>query len=571
MAKKFTRAGSLAIGFAATVGIFCGCTDTNSAGVWTETESGQTASTDPVTGEKIITSESCSEGIPSNLKKVASKKGEAVTNCDIIKRAYALTNIQGKVLDASGNAMSSARVLLKRAEGNYNVDGGTTREVVQRETFTDENGNYTFKDLIYKATFENAPFNENYERDENGKPVVYFDYTLQVENDDQTMASFSSIDLKNAEKITKDEEPYRKIETAKLGKTYSREISLKGMNYSASEKVCLDYSFACHTLTEDDVTKGSFLMENIPEGVYQNLCRYAVNAAGTTSEYTTSLCKVMEEPVITKEAVGELSFVLPEEALVYLDSLTDKSIKNILVPVSLDDVASPVLVNTAGVCRLVSADDSEAGNYWAEISFVSDTATYDVIDEANQNISNNVVFSAKSVQEATVESIDMKRTNTGFSFKINLDGSKEKQPVVLLSNVKEDYNGKQVGYEIRQCEEKSKSLCTRIYSGLDSVATDTIVYGKSDLLDGEDHIFTIVFVENHLSIAVDGKVIRDTDLKVSNTFHSFEYADAETTLGKAELTDFVMFKMSTDIRKKGETNWNRLKAWLITHQLMSLR
>lgn len=73
---------------------------------------------------------------------------------------------------------------------------------------------------------------------------------------------------------------------------------------------------------------------------------------------------------------------------------------------------------------------------------------------------------------------------------------------------------------------------------------------------------------NHLSVAVDGTILRDTDIKVGEDFPYFT-GKKFVSVGEVELKNFLMFNVNYNIRKSGEVNWNRLKAWLITHQTYS--
>ncbi len=524
-----------------------GCSEDNTAGVFTETESGQQASVNE-DGEKVINVNNCSTTIPGNLKKAAAGNFEpneiACINYD---RDYAMTDIKGTAVDADGAVIKNGHVLLKRVERKY-----SDMDVTTRETTTDENGNFSFKDLNYKATYLNIPpDNQEYEMDEKGRPVVYFNYTLQVENDNATSASYSTLNLKDAQKISEGENVYREIGPQKLTKTTSREIKIDG--YNAKDVVCLDYSFTCHTLTEEDIQKGSFLMENIPEGAYQNLC-------------TATRCKPMEKSVVTKEAVEEISIAFPEEAKELFDStLTDKSLKNVLALISLDEtVSSPVLANSTSLTKLTP---NGTKNYWASIDFNSlDTAKYGVVEGAGAGISSNIIWAEKSIQDSVLERPYMLARDTkrvGYSFKVKFDGSKETEVLSLLKSGEDSY----FGFEVRQCDAKSKSICTYIRSGLDSVATDTTVYGKTEVLDGEEHQFALVFAGYHLTIAVDGKIIRDTDLKVIDYFTN--YITLETAIGSVELRDFVEFTLDETIRLDEERTWNRLKAWLVAHQMLS--
>lgn len=551
-----------------------GCSDsgTDTAGVLSETESGQTANVNEF-GEKVVNVNSCSAGIPNSLRKQVLRSNDFETHCITYQREYTLTDIKGTAVDNSGNPIKNARVYLKRVDGNYDVDEGLSHEILDRETVTDEQGNYSFKDLVYKASYLGmVPIDVTTEPDGMGNMVAYYDYTLQVESENQSLASYGILSIKDAELMTQGDITFREVETPVLQETFSTEIKLNRSNFKAGEKVCLGLSFTCHILSEDEVTKGSFLMENIPNGVYTDLCRYNSYAQGTTSEYTVANCKSLDELIITREAVGFVNFVMSEKAAALLDSLTDKTLKNVVVNLSLENYPDAAMMVSGTNVSLLTQPNGSQGNppYWAEINLTSSDTVYGKLLKGPATVNQSrILFAESNIQDTTLaKGIGTpEKTNIGYSFKINLDGTQEESEVVLLSNVEDQ--GNPMGIEIRQCEAGSQSLCTRIYSGLDSVATDTTLYGKADILDGKEHQFTLVMVSNHLTIAVDGDVIRDTDLKLSTEFPYNHSENNRLVIGKAKLKDFVTFRMDEDIRHKGEVNWNRLKAWIITHQTFS--
>ncbi|MCF0216075.1 MAG: carboxypeptidase regulatory-like domain-containing protein [Fibrobacteraceae bacterium] len=522
-----------------------GCSESDTAGVITETESGQNAFIDE-DNEKVVNVDNCSESIPSSLMKNGGNF-PIETACINYDRNYALTDIKGTAVSEDGSVIKNAKVLLKRVVRQY--DG---LETSTRETTSDENGNFSFKDLVYKATYLNIPPDEHeYELDEKGRPVVYFDFTLQVESGESSEASYSALNLKESPIVTEGTNSYRKIDDAHLSKTSSREIRIEP-HYQSGDYICLDYSFVCHTLTEEEISKGAFFMENIPEGVYQNVC-------------SSTECTKMANPVVTRSSSEEIAIAFPEEARTLFDStLKNTALNNVLALVSLEKhMANPILVNASSLSKLMA----NGNRYWASIDFNTlDTAKYNVVEGLNAGISSNIIMAKNSILDSVITRphlLSDKTYRVGYSFKVKFDGSKEEKALSLLKSSEDSY----FGFEIRQCEANSVSVCTRIRSGLDSVATDSTIYGKAEILDGEEHQFALVFAENHLTIAVDGKIIRDTDVKVVDDFSN--YLTHVTTIGGVELKDFVLFTLDENIRISGEPSWNRLKAWLVAHQMLS--
>ena len=97
-------------------------------------------------------------------------------------------------------------------------------------------------------------------------------------------------------------------------------------------------------------------------------------------------------------------------------------------------------------------------------------------------------------------------------------------------------------------------------TGIDSASTNNAVYGKAKVLDGERHHVALAIHKKHLSIAIDGETIRDTDLKLSENFFS-EIINMST--GDVALEDFIVYSFDDSIHKSNEKDWTRLKAWLM--------
>jgi hypothetical protein len=142
-----------------------------------------------------------------------------------------------------------------------------------------------------------------------------------------------------------------------------------------------------------------------------------------------------------------------------------------------------------------------------------------------------------------------------IGFWLSLDGNEltEENNVIVssLSN-----NGK-LGFEIRQCESEKAALCTKIYNGIDSASTAEKEFGKAKILDGTEHYYSLVIHKKHLDINADGKSIHSTDLKLSSKFYGLKGFE----LGDHDLGQIIVYSFGDFIRKQNESNWNRLKAW----------
>jgi hypothetical protein len=174
----------------------------------------------------------------------------------------------------------------------------------------------------------------------------------------------------------------------------------------------------------------------------------------------------------------------------------------------------------------------------------------------NFNGSDSLNVRASTIRER-VKEMDVFSDDSSFAigFWITLNGNDlTADNSVLVSSLSS--NGK-LGFEIRQCESDKKSLCTKIYNGIDSASTAETEFGKAKILDGKQHYYSLVIHKKHLDISVDGKSIRSTDLKLSNKFYGLNGFE----LGNHDLGQLIVYSFGNFIRKESEKNWNRLKAW----------
>lgn len=146
-------------------------------------------------------------------------------------------------------------------------------------------------------------------------------------------------------------------------------------------------------------------------------------------------------------------------------------------------------------------------------------------------------------------------SSIAIGFWISQDGSElTEDNNVLVSSLSSD--GK-LGFEIRQCESEKTALCTKIYNGIDSISTAEKEFGKAKILDGTEHYYSLVIHKKHLDISADGKSIHSTDLKLSDDFYGLK----GFVLGDYDLGQLIVYSFGNFIRKESEKNWNRLKAW----------
>ena len=158
----------------------------------------------------------------------------------------------------------------------------------------------------------------------------------------------------------------------------------------------------------------------------------------------------------------------------------------------------------------------------------------------------------KNLQDMNLFSDD---SSFALSFWISIDGDTLSDTNKVLFHSLSD-NGK-TGFEIRQCRNDKRSVCTRIYNGIDSASTGEKEFGKAEILDGKTHYYSLVIHKKHLDINADGKSIHSNDLKLASGFYDlkvFDFADLD-------FASVVFYSFGDFIRKARDKKWERLKAW----------
>lgn len=117
---------------------------------------------------------------------------------------------------------------------------------------------------------------------------------------------------------------------------------------------------------------------------------------------------------------------------------------------------------------------------------------------------------------------------TKFSFKAFTNGNKSMLVMFWLKLNSEaladsgftfiDIDAKTAGMKIRQCTDDRRNICVRVLSGVGDVTTDTTLYGTARIMDGAWHFYAVSIYDKHLNIFADGKMIRNTDIKISPSF-----------------------------------------------------
>ena len=503
----------------ATLTLLTACSDnTSTAGVLTETESGQTAS--------------LTISVNTNLE---------------VGTPYEISN--------------RPRVALMRTVNN--------RSEIIDSAVTDTNNEVTFKSVPY-----------------SGFSIV------ATAKDDSKSATFGGI---VTDKILESMDLLSDTGFAKtrleidLHKTAKIKLNAAALGVAPGDTVCITGTLSCGAYDNAAQESGYISIENIPAATYSDT--YADydqveiihdGAAHKDSVYWRVFPG--DDRTANKNAVvdivSEWTFTLPAIAL--LDSLEDKTLDSLIAPIP---VKRPVTDDDYTICAFGSTtaydfmDKGQNSLPWSNSNYrkadsITTWITLPPMDSAvtiykvygeiypvatTSRIQYSDSFSAGDTLYKAEFSKD---SSLAIGFWIEAKSSEDSIRHTVLS-----VGSDSLGFEIAQCEKDADYICTKIFNGPDSSLKDK-AYGKAKVLDGEPHHVSVVIHKKHFAIAVDGQTIHDTDLKFSAGFHTLSGA----VVGDYPLGDLILYSFGNYIRRDGEKNWNRLKAWLMAfYQLQADR
>lgn len=404
---------------------------------------------------------------------------------------------------------------------------------------------------------------------------------------------------------------YHEIEVGKPATLNIATAELRGSHNVDADSVCFEGTFICAAITQQDRDKGYFTIEGFPPGKINDQWLWYEGEA-------TQWGFVLEiEPGSTffwgvggaGYAVDSIRLALPERALHLLDSFgLEPTLDSLFIPYKLstkvydypenDDYGNTPdpLVDEFGnrIFSLKAEGETQEARYWMSVSTLGkDTLTArwlqrgHISDEIYPNIQHlyasikpgtsfdDTLFNTHHVTYGTcvmykrqqntasteiasdncweTGSYDWQENSFAVSFWLDTkDIDTDSKPVLFSAG------NDTLGFKIAQCESDPQSVCTMLKASADSVNSE--VYGKAKFFDGKKHHFSLVIYEKHLTIAIDGQTVHDTDLKPAAEFYG---GIRGIRTGDYTLEDFVVFLPGSYIRKDGEKDWTRLQAWLM--------
>ncbi len=404
---------------------------------------------------------------------------------------------------------------------------------------------------------------------------------------------------------------YHEIEVGKPATLNIATAELRGSHNVDADSVCFEGTFICAAITQQDRDNGYFTIEGFPPGKINDQWLWYEGEASQRGF-------VLEiEPGSTffwgvggaGYAVDSIRLALPERALHLLDSFgLEPTLDSLFIPYKLstkvydypenDDYGNTPdpLVDEFGnrIFSLKAEGETQEARYWMSVRRIGkDTLTARwlqggyISDEIYPNIQHlhatikpgtsfdDTLFNTHHVTYGTcvmykrqqntasteiasdncweTGSYDWQENSFAVSFWLDTkDIDTDSKPVLFSAG------NDTLGFKIAQCESDPQSVCTMLKVSADSANSE--VYGKTKFFDGKKHHFSLVIYEKHLTIAIDGQTVHDTDLKPAAEFYG---GIRGIRTGEYTLEDFVTFLPGSYIRKDGEKDWTRLQAWLM--------
>ena len=352
-------------------------------------------------------------------------------------------------------------------------------------------------------------------------------------------------------------------------------LYLRG-SYSDIDSVCYHGTFVCASPSEEDFENGYMIIGNMPGGWIRKRTIWRNDTAFNSPFVDNAIRLQPGDTLIWGYAlwgtlVDTLNVAIPERASAILDSAgLSPVLNNLIVPVFAPKEFD-LLMDDRGNEEddlNVAIGEKDANRYWVVFDSLGPDAqtmrwlTVQYHDSYKRKTKIRQLYS--EIEPGTTffdTNFVLQTPSFAVSFWIEKNGEKADSADSEDSRIKVFSAGTDtLGFEIAQCEKDAQFICTTIRSGIDSASAESDVFGKAKALDGARHHVSLVIHEKHLTIAIDGETIRDTDLKLAE---NFARDLRHIQVGDERLEDFIVYHFDDSIRKEGDKNWDRLKAWLM--------
>lgn len=369
------------------------------------------------------------------------------------------------------------------------------------------------------------------------------------------------------------------------------QLSVDGFDFALGDSICIAGTLSCGAYDKAAQKSGFIQIKNVPAStpsmdymdyrqieiirgikVFKDSVYWKVSPGGT---------QVANRNVVAK-VIAELNVELP--AMDILNKLKDKTLDSMLFRYRRARVSSDDNICIGGridenlffmdsrknVLPKAGSDHgvSDSVTYWTTLPPIKSAAKilytngYAYHSEFNRG---RVVASAPRMVlgDIVYRNIFSEDSSLAISFWIEADGkqgSEGERHSVLVA-------GKDsLRFEIAQCEKESQFVCATVVDRRDSASGDREPLGKVEILDGKAHHVSFVIHKNLFVIALDGVTVHESDVEFLQGF----YGISNVYTGDYPLTDYVQYSFGDFIRKAGEKDWTRLKAWLQAFYLLQV-
>lgn len=353
--------------------------------------------------------------------------------------------------------------------------------------------------------------------------------------------------------------------------------------FAKGDTLCITGTLACKQITKEDIKQGFVTLENIPLFDNGDVAKQIeisngadFRAVGINLDLNAGDTLFIDN-ILSIKRLYDIELTLPKSDL--FDSLGEYSLDSLIVPLHFWYNNKSYLSLRSYTESFIDAEKNIIGpNYhrvfaedsvraWYVIPKMDSTTILTAFDgdinwdNAPSYYNRIRIFTSEPQTDSLLTTRNVFTDNYSFalSFWFELDSLKKDGRLF--------YSGTDsLGFEIRRSEKDSAALCVKIYNGIDTASTDSMEYGKANVIDGMRHHYSLVIHKKHLTIAIDGEIVRDTDIKLSTEF--FELEDIYT--GNVPVQDVMLYSFGDYIKQSGEKNWYRLKAWLYAYYMMQI-
>lgn len=441
--------------------------------------------------------------------------------------------IAGIVTDIDGNVLPNVEVnLLQR-------NHVAARMAPVRKTYTQENGSFEIDSI------------------ENGE------FAIQMNDNANSLSAYTTLSI--TENTTG-----KNIDLAKtsLDENASLEIELADYPLAIGDTFCLTGTINCATVDSSALSAGKLVLNGIPAAEFENatLLNGKTDIQEQEIDWTFKAGRTLYvQQIDSSKIVDKFTFQIPSKALDSLKHISaPHSLDSLIVPLKLaSSIKNPSLLDDMGaIVTLVAVESNDDSTLYLAVMPKVDTTSLEFTileNDATASSPSIIAAMANTVPFDTIGKsdfwggIELHNHSLGINFWIEADGkSFSDSNAFVLSSPSSD-----IGFSIAQCAPESKEVCTTLYNRVDTLVNDTVLLQKSKILDGERHHYSLAIKEKHVSIAIDGKTVRDTDLKLQSNFFTLP----GIATGDFELENLTIYTLPNSIRHNNDKEWERLRAW----------